>query len=226
MFEKLLSYKQIDDLRHDIKMGRLKKNTHGMRSDFRIAVIDDHAFPYEQMLKSNGYVVDYIGDIRNISEVSEYAIILCDLQGVGQYLNKQSQGAFIIDEIKRNHPEKIVIAYTGGASDDAITLRAQEFADFFLKKDLEFDEWRDRLDATIDFLSDPIKVWNRQRDALVEAEVPTLDILRLEDAFVRSVKGQTPAPYERLILSSSISSDLRAIAQSMIASGLFKVFVG
>jgi len=226
VFEKLFSYHQIEDLRRENILSRIAHSHHARRSEFKIGVIDDRPFPYEQNLKANGYVIETLGDIRSIAEVKPYNIILCDLQGVGQYLNERGQGAYIIDEIKRNNPEKFVIAYTGGAADDAVTIKAQEVADFFLKKDQEIEEWRDRLDSIIDELKDPIQVWHRQRDALIGADVPTLDILKLEDAYVRSIRAGNPSAYKQIASSPSVSSDLRAIAQSLIASGIFKVFFG
>lgn len=223
MFEKLFSYHQINELQNDAKSNNIVRNNYARRSDFPIVVIDDQPFHYEQNLKSNGYIVNTLFDIRSIEEIKDYSIVLCDLQGVGKYLNARGQGAFIIDEIKRSHPEKIVVAYTGGSLDEAVTIKAQQVADFFLKKDADIDDWRDRLDAIISFLSDPVAVWLRQRDALVEAEVPTLDILRLEDAYVKSIQKKSISPYQNVLSSTEISRDLRSIAQSLIASGIFRV---
>src|SRR3546814_11988315 len=102
-----------------------------------------------------------------------YNIILCDLQGVGRHLDERNQGAYLIDEIKRNHPEKFVIAYTGGTSDSGIALKAAAVADFFLRKDADIQEWRDKHDRIIGFLSNPVAVWKSQRDAIVETDVHT-----------------------------------------------------
>lgn len=119
-----------------------------------------------------------------------------------------------------------MVAYTGGSPDDSITLKAQEVADYFLKKDADIDDWRDILDEIIQSLADPHLVWRRQRDALIEADVPTLDILRLEDAFVRSLEQSNSHTYEQKANDTSLPKDLRAIAQSLVASGIFRILVG
>lgn len=217
--------KQISDLTSTSIHDRLGSSAYDRRGAFPIAIVDDKDFPYEENLKANNFTTKYLGDIRSLSEIEEFNIILCDLQGTGTKLNQRGQGAFIIDEIKRNHPEKFVVAYTGGALDDTITLRAQETADFFLKKDADIDDWRDILDEIIENLADTAQVWRRQRDALIEADVPTLDILKLEDAFVRSVQSGSSATYLQKAADTSLSKDLRAIAQSLIASGIFKLLV-
>ncbi|MEO1967493.1 MAG: hypothetical protein ABGW87_02105 [Sphingomonadaceae bacterium] len=226
MFEKLLSYHQIEDLRRDHILNKFSTTDYDRRANFAIAVIDDRPFPYEQNLKANGYLIETLGDIKSIDEVSRFNIVLCDLQGVGKLLNQTGQGAFIIDEVKRKNPEKFVVAYTGGSPDDAITIKAQEHADFFLKKDQDIDDWRDRLDYITGQLSNPIEIWRRQRDALVDADVPTLDILKLEDAYVKSVKNENISPYRAIATSNAVSKDLRGIAQSLIASGIFKALFG
>lgn len=226
MFDKLRKYRQISELEGNQKLGLATKTDRERRALVPIAVVDDQPFKPEHNLRNIGYDIRVIGDIKNLDELVSYNIVLCDLQGVGKLLNESAQGAFIIDELKRNHPEKYVIAYTGGSLDDAITIRAQQVADSFLRKDTDIDEWRDKLDEVISLVSDPVFVWKRQRDALVDADVATLDILRLEDAYVSSIKEGSVSKYRQFIETSRPGSDLRAIAQSLIASGIFKILVG
>lgn len=226
MFERLLSYKLIEDIEIDYRFANSRSSDRARRSSVSIAVIDDEPFKPEHNLRNVGYEIDCLSDIKSISEVEPYHIVLCDLQGVGKSLDSKSQGAFIIDEIKRNHPDKFVIAYTGGSLDSDITLRAQKYADYFLRKDADMDEWRDKLDEVIGLISNPIEVWRRQRVALVESNVNTLDILKLEDAYVRSVKAKSPEHYTRAAEMLKHGSDVRAIANSLIASGIFKILVG
>jgi hypothetical protein len=107
-----------------------------------------------------------------------------------------------------------------------VTRIAQQHADFFLRKDADVEEWRDKLDDIIAVLSNPILVWKRQRFALIEADVPTIDIMKLEDAYVKSIIRREDSPYRSLVASYGASADIRAIAQSLIASGIFKILVG
>jgi hypothetical protein len=226
MFDKWKSYHLIEDLEPDYRLSSARSTGQSRRSSVPIAVIDDEPFQAEHNLKNVGYDIRYLGNIRDIDEVATYNIVLCDLQGVGRHIDNRKQGAFIIDEIKRNNPEKFVLAYTGGALDDEISVQAQMYADYFIRKDADMDEWRDKLDEVIGFLSNPVEVWRRQRVALVDADVNTLDILRLEDAYVRSIKERNPSKYKAVAMNSRINSDLRSIANNLIASGIFRVLVG
>jgi DNA-binding NarL/FixJ family response regulator len=224
MFEK--KYRQISEIEAAYRAQKNAMNDVNKRRLIPIAVIDDEPFVAEQTLKNNGYDIHVLGDISSIEQITPFNIILCDLQGVGKHLNSKNQGAYIIDEIKRNHPDKFVIAYTGGAKDDSVTLHAQKFADFFLSKDTSVEEWRDKLDSIITFLSNPVKVWKRQRYALIEADVPTLDILKLEDAYVQSVVSKKDDKYRSIVESYAVGADIRSIAQSLVASGIFKLISG
>jgi DNA-binding NarL/FixJ family response regulator len=215
MLGKFIQYRQIGDVENEYRSKRQFLNDADRRKLVPIAVIDDEQFVAEQTLKNNGYQIDVLGDIRELKGIAKYNIILC-----------KKQGAYIIDEIKRNHPEKYVIAYTGGAQDDQITIAAQQVADSFLKKDADVEDWRDKLDEIISLLTNPMFVWRRQRFALVDADVPTLEILKLEDAFVRSLEQKSERPYIELLNKENLGNDLRAVAQSLIASGIFKALVG
>lgn len=149
---KWVSYREISDIERDQRYSAVQTNDVTRRGLVPIGVIDDEAFPPQPTLQNNGYNINVLGDIKKISEVEPFNIILCDLQGVGRHLDERNQGAYLIDEIKRNHPEKFVIAYTGGTSDSSIALKAAEVADFFLRKDADIQEWRDKLDRIIGFL--------------------------------------------------------------------------
>jgi hypothetical protein len=226
MFEKWHTYQVIDQLADWRKTASALTSDKEKRENIRIAVIDDQAFAPEQNLRNAGFRVDSIGDIKNISEIEPFQVILCDLQGVGAHFESKYQGGFLINEIKRNYPEKFVIAYTGGSLDPSVVGYAQNFADDFIKKDADINEWRDKLDDVIRSLSDPIEIWRRQRDALIDADVSTLEILKLEDAFVRSVKQNDSRPYVFYVNNPRINKDIRAIGQSLIASGIFKLLFG
>lgn len=119
-----------------------------------------------------------------------------------------------------------MVAYTGGAVDEDVVSYAQMVADEFVKKDVDINEWRDTLDEVIESLSDPVLVWKRQRDALVQADVSTLAILRVEDAFVRSIQLKNSQTYVSYVAGPGINKNVRAIGQSLIASGIFRLLFG
>jgi hypothetical protein len=206
-----------------------RKGAKERRGLISIGVIDDSPFEPQRNLENVGYRVAFIGDATSVDVAAPHQIVLCDLQGVGQALDPRKQGAFLIREIKRNYPEKYVVAYTGGAASQTISREAFQVSDAWLKKDAEIEIWVDKLDGFIAKLLDPYTVWQRQRLALISREVDTLTILKLEDAYVRSVIQGGAAEQSALaktLESAKLSGDVRAVIQSLIASGLFKLLLG
>ena len=199
------------------------------REKIGICVVDDNPFEPKKNLENAGYRITFLGDVNTIEAVTNYHIVLCDLMGVGTALDERKQGAFLIKEIKKNFPEKYVVAYTGGASNQTISREAAVSADFFLKKDADIEQWVETLDALIIKLLNPYQVWQRQRLALVQREVDTQTIIKLEDAFVGSiVQGNdfAKSKFREYVSSDQLPRDARAIIQGMIASGLYALLFG
>jgi hypothetical protein len=229
MLERFKSYRLANELKASQYDKSSAKSVRDRRALVSIGVIDDSPFEPKQNLKNVGYRVVLLGDVSKIDIVSPHHIILCDLRGVGRSLGARTQGAFVIREIRANYPEKYVIAYTGGAASDIISREALQVSDFLLKKDTDIDTWVDKLDSIILRLLNPYEVWQRQRKALVDRGVDTLTILKLEDAFVRSIVSRSEpeaSPLARILSSDQIAGDVRALVRSLIASGLFRLLVG
>lgn len=198
------------------------------RESVRIAVVDDKSFEPGRLLTNHGYKISYIGDVKNVSELKDYQIVLCDLMGVGQFLDRSDEGAAIIREIRRNYPSILVAAYTGSSSGHEPLRKAKQTADVFIKKDSDIEDWTDELDALVEKALDPSVIWYRVRDELCRQRVGTVEVLRLEDAFVRSLESDD-SNFNRLqeaARSQFLGVDGRAIIQGLIANTVFKVLGG
>lgn len=126
------------------------------------------------------------------------------------------QGAYLIEEIKRNYPEKAVIAFTGGSANSNISRRAELAADDYLRKDASIEDWRDVLDKHIRNLSDPIYVWQQLRNRLVRAEVAPIDLMKLEHAYVSMIKNGAEETKEAIRKASDSSSADPVIKKEII----------
>ncbi len=159
-----------------------------IRSSVQIAIIDDEKFKAHANLTNYGYKIQELPDIHSLDQVSKFDVILCDLMGVGHNFDRAIGGASIIKEIKENFPTKFVIAYTGARANTAEANAAKEFADGFLKKDVEITKWVTKLDDAIDFTSDPYKRWLVTRQGLIDQEVDLRRIVELESAYVEAIQ--------------------------------------
>jgi DNA-binding response OmpR family regulator len=102
-------------------------------------------------LQRDGYnIVDY-SDINEIDDFirKKYHVVILDIQGVGTNLSEKSEGWGLLKYLKSEAPHTIVIMFTG--ADWSITKykTLADSADDFLGKDLEFLDFKSKLDAAI-----------------------------------------------------------------------------
>lgn len=160
------------------------------RRQFRIAVVDDEAFSPQESLARHNYDITYLRDIPSIERLKPFPIVLCDLIGVGTALSSTQQGAHVIVEAKKNYPEKIIVAYTGGGREELLqaSIRA---ADYFIKKDASTEEWMEILDKAIEDLANPARVWRKLRHRLLDGGITPYQLAELEDSFVsKTLSGE------------------------------------
>lgn len=127
------------------------------RGRFPIVLIDDKEFTPINNLRRYNFNITQFNDLQSMDAVSRYPIVLSDLLGVGLSFGPRLQGAQVIKEIKKNYPDKYVIAYTGGGSSEISEL-AISFSDQYLKKDADIEEWCELLDEAIMQISNPAQV--------------------------------------------------------------------
>jgi len=224
----LNSYLSINELKNFINSKQIFKNTTEKRKAVKICVIDDEPFSPKRNLFSYGYEIEEISDIKSIEEVSGYDIILCDLMGVGQSFDPAQGGASIIKEIKKNLPSKFIIAYSGARSNTIVAVAAREYADDFIKKDAELNEWTDLLDKFVEQSVDPWAMWRIARTNLLALDVDIKNVVRLEDAFVRSVNAKDT---KFLALNEELAKipangNVKGVVQSLVASAIYSLIFG
>jgi len=214
---------KIEDLEGDFNAAKFDQRISEMREKYPIVVIDDKDFTPAQNLRNYRFQITHFRDFQNLDSLTKFPIILCDLQGVGMSLSPDLQGAEVIREIKKDYPEKYVVAYTSQGSSETTEV-ARSFADSFLKKDANPEEWRDLLDKAISEVSNPIEVWKKARIRLLDVGVTPLQVALLEDIFAKSAKSN-PQQYKTALQNGvdkfDIPSSAKSIIESLIASIIF-----
>ncbi|WP_054312270.1 hypothetical protein [Mesorhizobium sp. 1M-11] len=224
MWPKLLnSYRSVLELRDFARITRSSKPQKQLRAAARIAVIDDEKFQAFSNLTSYGYNITELPDLRSVSEVENFDIVLCDLMGVGNNFDKSIGGASIIGEIKRNYPTKFVVAYSGARANSNESAAAREVADEFIKKDADISKWVERLDEIIHTVVDPYQMWLVARQGLIDNEIDIRRIIELEDAYVRSIanKDKDFSYVKKTLGKIDLGGNAKAIVQGLISSAIF-----
>lgn len=199
------------------------------RAAISIGVIDDEQFYPQNNLENAGYKITILGNPNNIDVTAPHQIILCDLKGVGFGSSSGTQGALLIKEVKRQYPEKYVMAYSGEIASSPLVRQAKSESDGFIKKDADLEAWIQALDPIIDKSLDPLSVWQRVRLSMVQRGIDTLSILKSEDAYVRSFLSSNSGSqsiFESYVSSGKIGEDVRDVLRSLVTSGLVRVLLG
>lgn len=185
------SYQNVDVLDDKLRLESFSKRLADSRAQFEIAVVDDQPFTPVESLRRHHYNITHFPDLTSIDALQRYGIVLCDLTGVGMHMSPTLQGAHIIVEAKKNYPEKVIVAYTGGG--DPILLQTSiAAADHFLKKDASVEEWVEVLDESINELANPAKVWRKTRHRLLDIGLSPYQLAEIEDLFVRkTMRGES-----------------------------------
>ncbi|HCC83231.1 TPA: hypothetical protein DEP96_00075 [Candidatus Uhrbacteria bacterium] len=157
-----------------------------MRNKVKVVLIDDEPFPYQETLHRHGYHITKKDDIDDIQSIEVYDIVLCDIKGVGRKLNATLEGAHVISEIRKRYPFKYIIAYSGETFNPTFN-RHFQMADKSIKKDADLEDWLETLDKATEQTLAPYSQWQKMKKALLEREIPLLDVMRLEDKFVNSI---------------------------------------
>lgn len=117
----------------------------------RIALVDDEEVEHVKRLQKEGYnIVDY-PDIDNIDDFlrKRYHVIILDIQGVGKKLAKDQEGWALLKYIKNESPHIVVIMFTGADWSVTKYKNQVDLADDFIGKDLEYLDFKSKLDAAI-----------------------------------------------------------------------------
>ena len=214
----------IRDLR--VNLEERLSNISTLRSRVPIAVVDDQPLPAKEHLRNHHYSITSFVDIEDVTQVQNYAIVLCDLSGVGTRLHEKLQGAHVISEIKRNYPVIYVIAYTAATRPTTISNQASRMADDFLKKDADIDEWVDTLDVYVRKASDPSVVWRKFRHQLLDSGATPYELTVLEHEFVTNYpKGASVAAknMQKDKIIGGLQAGTRDVVLSFVGSALFSL---
>ena len=183
-------------------------------------IIDDEDFPYKEKLRDEHYSIKCVRVIEDLSAVSEYPIVICDIKGVGTKFDAEKEGAYIVRELKKKYPFKQYAVYSGSAYN--LDLMKDLEGVETIKKDASLDMWRRYCDELIRRASDPKENWKTLRDFLLKKEVSIIEVFKLESNFVDIYRNRPSDmkyfPDEKNF--PNIGQDIRSIIQNLIAGGI------
>lgn len=117
----------------------------------RIAFVDDEDISHVDRLREDGYSITHFSDIENIDDFvrKKYHVVVLDIQGVGKNIAPKTEGWGILKYLKNSCPNIVVIMFTGAEWSITKYKEEAERADDFIGKDLEFLDFKSKLDNGI-----------------------------------------------------------------------------
>jgi DNA-binding NtrC family response regulator len=117
----------------------------------RIALVDDDEISHVKRLQKDGYNIFDFPDISEIDDFirRKYHVVILDIQGIGKNLSETSEGWGILKYLKSECPHLVVIIFTGADWSVTKYKHLVDLADDFIGKDLEFLDFKSKLDAAI-----------------------------------------------------------------------------
>ncbi len=117
----------------------------------RIAVVDDEEVPLIEKLQKDGYNITKYNDIVEIDSFirKKYDVLILDIQGVGKNIAGAKEGWGILNYLKHEHPHLVIIVFTGADWSITKVKESADLADLVIGKDLEYLDFKTRLDVAI-----------------------------------------------------------------------------
>lgn len=155
------------------------------RETIKVCVIDDEGFDIN-MLYDLGYKnIRKKIQFESMDEYEDYDIILCDIEGIGINVDVDKQGLAVAEQIKDVYPEKVVLLYSGKNVETFGEMPKN--LDGHLRKQSSMSELAKSLDAYYKQSIDPVNVWKKTRDEMLNNKVSTKTVAFLEDRYCRSL---------------------------------------
>lgn len=198
----------------------------GCQRIYSVAIIDDNPFPWIDALEHRKSKVKYFPDFvkqqkrdtkrpREI-DFSSYDIVLCDIHGVGQTVYPGIDGIGVIEELRKNNPLQMIVAYTGDPGILYKKLKKQSTVDFVFCRDWEIDDFLLNFQECCKAFEAPDARWKFIKNRLEHLEVDDATIAKIRRAFsercisakMLNQKFNFSISETRLIINKGIEKDV------------------
>lgn len=178
VYKNLLTISSVEEQRIDSKIKI-------QRDQIKVCVIDDEGFDINTLYALGYKNIRKKIQFENMDEYQEFDIILCDVEGVGVSVDAEKQGLAVAEQIKNVYPEKIVLLYSGKNIETFGEMPAN--LDGYLRKQSSMSELANSLEECYIQSINPVNIWTKTRDEMLNNKISTKTIAFLEDRFCRSL---------------------------------------
>lgn len=195
------------------RMRVVSPNWEDLRKRARILVIDDEEFPYEVLLRTDGYDIVRWPAIEDLNRLVDhtYDVIVLDIHGVGLTHDPDRQGLGILEYIKQHQPLQPVLAISSMKAYSLSETPVLALADRQLPKSVSYLEFRNAVDDMIKRRADPMS-YVRDAASLVAQSQPDLKVR--DRLLLRALKTSRSGRLERSLTRQGVD---RATVDRVVA---------
>lgn len=155
------------------------------RDQIKVCVIDDEGFDMNTLYDLGYKNIRRKLQFENMDEYQDFDIILCDVEGIGVSVDAEKQGLAVAEQIKNVYPEKVILLYSGKNIETFGEMPSN--LDGYLRKQSSMSELAKSLDEIYAHSINPVNVWGKTRDEMLQNNISTKTIAFLEDRFCRAL---------------------------------------
>lgn len=155
----------------------------------KVCFLDDEGYDIERFRKTGYSQVERITSYQSPNQFVAYDVIICDIDGVGVDIDKKRQGLAVVQLLKEQFPEKLVLVFS---SKNPLEYDEDFYStcDGFFPKIKTPSEIAAMLNKKAAIFWDPIAAWSWCESYLRKKEIPNKTIAFLEDKYVRSLEDK------------------------------------
>ena len=167
------------------------------RPKIRVAIIDDQPFPFTNALEAEGCHVqvfdDYSSKISQRNEklkiihLANFDIIVCDIHSIGAQIFPGSEGISVLEDLRKKHPLKVIVAYTGDPGAILTKLKRQDTVDRIFAKEWSVDDFLFNFREILDIFTKPKNRWDFIQNRLTHLGLAQHKISSVQKVFVENV---------------------------------------
>lgn len=166
------------------------------RPRIRVAIIDNQPFPFSDALEAEGCQVqvfdDYSSKIsqRNekhkIIQLTNFDVIVCDIHDIGAQIFPGSEGISVLEDLRKKHPLKVIVAYTADPGAILTRLKKQSTIDRTFAKEWGVDDFLFNFREVLDIFTSPKDRWAFIQHRLTHLGLSQHKISSVQKVFVEN----------------------------------------
>lgn len=119
--------------------------------------------------------------------MANFDVIVCDIHAIGTQIFPGSEGISVLEDLRKKHPLKVIVAYTGDPGAILTRLKKQDTIDRIFAKEWSVDDFLFNFREVLDIFTRPKNRWDFIQHRLKHLGLAQHKIAGVQKVFVENV---------------------------------------